>query len=82
MFFDCEKFNQDLSSWDTHQAELMYAMFSYATQFLGIGLEYWNTSNVSNMNGMFREAKAFNSNISGWDVHNVQDTANMVRCKT
>jgi surface protein len=28
----------------------------------------WNTSNVTNMEGMFAETGAFNQNLTGWDV--------------
>lgn len=79
MFRDCVKFNQELSSWDTRKAESMYAMFLYAPQFQGFGLENWDTSKTKLMNSMFREAKAFNGNLSGWDVRNVETMAAMVR---
>ena len=31
----------------------------------------WDVSSVSNMNGMFRDAASFNSDISNWDVSSV-----------
>jgi surface protein len=79
MFYGCELFDQDLSSWDTRRAEYMYSMYNYASRFRGVGLEYWITSKVNSMNSMFRETKAFDRNLSGWDVSNVRDMASMVR---
>jgi surface protein len=37
----------------------------------------WNTSNVTNMQGMFFECHNFNDDISGWDVSNVTDMGAM-----
>jgi surface protein len=37
----------------------------------------WNTSNVTNMQGMFVECYSFNDDISGWDVSNVTDMVGM-----
>ena len=37
----------------------------------------WNTSNVTNMQGMFVECYNFNDDISGWDVSNVTDMGAM-----
>ena len=46
----------------------------------GYGLEHfngdiskWNTSNVTDMEGMFWGADSFNQNINNWDVSNVTD---------
>ena len=40
-------------------------------------LGLWNTSSVTDMNGMFRGAYYFNQNISNWDVSNVTDMGRM-----
>lgn len=37
----------------------------------------WNTSNVTNMQGMFFECHSFNDDISGWDVSNVTEMGAM-----
>jgi surface protein len=39
----------------------------------------WNTSNVTDMNGMFGYAYVFNQPIGGWDTSNVTDMGNMFR---
>lgn len=50
----------------------------------GYGLEHfngdiskWNTSNVTDMEGMFWGADSFNQNINNWDVSNVTDMEGM-----
>ena len=39
-------------------------------------IELWDVSNVTNMNGLFKET-SFNSDISNWDVSNVTNMAGM-----
>ncbi|WP_235746322.1 DUF285 domain-containing protein [Mycoplasmopsis agalactiae] len=36
------------------------------------GIESWNTKNIMNTKGLFNNAQLFDSNISKWDVSNVQ----------
>lgn len=36
-------------------------------------IEYWDTSRVTRMNGLFNGEKRFNEDISRWDVSNVTD---------
>ena len=42
-----------------------------------IGLEDWDVSKVTNMNGMFSGCTHFNSDLSKWDVSNVKDMRSM-----
>ena len=42
-----------------------------------IGLEDWDVSEVTNMNGMFGGCINFNANLSNWDVSNVKDMHSM-----
>ena len=48
-----------------------------------IGLENWDVSEVTNMNGMFIGCTRFNSDLSKWDVSNVKSMICMFRgCQT
>ena len=47
-----------------------------------IGLEDWDVSKVTNMNGMFSGCTHFNSDLSNWDVSSVKDMGLMFsNCK-
>ena len=37
----------------------------------------WDVSNVTDMSDMFKDADAFNGDISGWNVDNVTDMSGM-----
>lgn len=41
------------------------------------GIEFWNTSNVANIDGMFAYANNFNQPIGGWNVSRVINMASM-----
>ncbi|WP_434342362.1 BspA family leucine-rich repeat surface protein [Mycoplasma capricolum] len=41
------------------------------------GIQYWNTSNVRNMSGMFYQAKNFNQQVGKWNTSNVTDMSYM-----
>jgi surface protein len=71
-----EKFNEDISRWNTSNAKSMNLMFLNALSF-NADLSQWDVSNVKDMFGMFLYAEKFNSNISGWDVSEVTDMAAM-----
>ena len=38
----------------------------------GNDIPYWNTSNVTNMNGMFQDSRYFNQPLNQWDTSNVK----------
>ena len=40
-------------------------------------IDNWNTANVTNMNGMFRDAYHFNQDISHWNTANVTNMSHM-----
>jgi surface protein len=70
LFFD-ERFNGDISSWDTSSVTSMWAMFRWATRFnQDIGV--WDTSSVTDMSAMFASATSFNQDIGGWDTSSVR----------
>jgi surface protein len=71
-----EKFNQDISSWDTSNVTNMRRMFFYALNF-NKSIELWDTSNVKDMRGMFTYAYSFNQDIGRWEVSNVNSMSSM-----
>ena len=42
-------------------------------------MSLWNTANVTNMYGMFQNARTFNSPIRNWDVSKVTDMRYMFK---
>ena len=52
MFYECEKFNCDISRWDVSNVERMDFMFNYCEKF-NCDLSHWDVSNVTNMANAF-----------------------------
>ena len=69
------KYNGDISMWDTSNVTNMYCMFSYS--FFNQPIGEWDVSNVTNMEDMFFEAWKFNQPIGEWDVSNVTNMHSM-----
>lgn len=46
------------------------------------GIESWDVSHVTNMEGMFQRAETFNADISQWDVSSVEDMCEMFEYAT
>lgn len=42
-------------------------------------IENWDTSQITNMNGLFKDYENFNGDISKWNTSNVTDMSNMFR---
>lgn len=56
---------------DTSRIDNMRWLFCDSKRKDFSGIESWDTSNVKNMVGMFRNAIYFNADISGWDTSKV-----------
>ncbi len=80
MFYGAKAFNQDISGWDVRGVKNMDSMFWGAEAYNnGDAALDWgdNTGLVESMSSMFREAKGFNQDISGWDVRGVKYMSGM-----
>ncbi len=65
---DNESLRIALVRWQTNRHE---AITKYGD------IQQWDTSNVTDMSGLFRDSKTFNEDISGWDTSNVVDMSYM-----
>jgi len=79
-FDDAIAFNQDISSWNTHNVTDMRYTFMDNNN-LGMTFNQpignWDTSNVTNMYDMFYGNKAFNQPIGSWNTSKVTDMGGM-----
>eukprot|EP00587_Corethron_hystrix_P003929 CAMPEP_0113318128 /NCGR_PEP_ID=MMETSP0010_2-20120614/12803_1 /TAXON_ID=216773 ORGANISM="Corethron hystrix, Strain 308" /NCGR_SAMPLE_ID=MMETSP0010_2 /ASSEMBLY_ACC=CAM_ASM_000155 /LENGTH=428 /DNA_ID=CAMNT_0000175333 /DNA_START=97 /DNA_END=1383 /DNA_ORIENTATION=- /assembly_acc=CAM_ASM_000155 len=71
-----QKFNDDISDWDTSAVTSMYGMFNQASAF-NQDISGWDTAKVTDMEAMFSSASAFNQDISDWDTAKVTVMASM-----
>ena len=71
-----EKFNGDISKWNTSNVTNMSFMFA-GTKNFNQPINTWNTSNVRDMRGMFQGADSFNQPLDNWNVSNVTDMSDM-----
>lgn len=71
MFQECKNFNGDLSSWKLPKITSLYLTFHKCSNFIGIGLENWDVSNINDISYAFSRCKSLNCDFSYWDVSNV-----------
>ncbi len=74
MFNGAAAFDQNLGNWTPTSCTSFSYMFNSAMAFQGLGLNNWSnhfTASNINMRGMFRNADAFNADITGWVTTNV-----------
>lgn len=76
MFWMADKFNWNISAWDTSGVTNMEHMFDTAVRF-NCDIGSWDVSNVENMYKMFNYASSFNQDISRWDLSSVKDVSKM-----
>ena len=52
MFFECEAFNQDISTWNVSKVTNMAYMFGFCNSF-NQDISKWDVSSVNNINYIF-----------------------------
>ena len=77
-FYGCSNLTTIGGIFDLTGTTNLGGMFSGCNSLTSVnGISSWDVSSVTNMNGMFNQATAFNQDISGWDVSNVTDMGSM-----
>ena len=76
LFRNNTSFNEDISSWDTHNVINMNQMFQNASAF-NQDIGHWDVSGVTSFQQMFMDATDFNQNIGSWDTASVTYMINM-----
>ena len=70
MFFNCSKFDGNISGWITDNVTDMSNMFRGANAF-NQNIGSWNTANVTSMSTMFQNAVKFNQPLTNWNTAKV-----------
>ena len=71
MFHQASAFNQNIGGWNMANVVNMKGMFSSATVFNNGGsssINTWDTSNATDIGGVFWGAKAFNQPVGNWNL--------------
>ena len=76
LFYEKNKFNDNINNWNTSNVSNMDGMFAKAYEF-NKPLNKWNTSQVTNMSNMFYTAESFNKPINNWNTSQVTDMSCM-----
>jgi surface protein len=76
-----EKFNPDLSLWNTSNVLHFFNTFFDQSAFMGTGLKFWTVSRAENFSEMFSGCASFVEAISFWNVENAVNMGSMfTRC--
>lgn len=76
LFYNRDKFDEDISQWDVSNVVDMSWMF-FGAQSFAQNLSSWNVTNVKSMFRMFDGAISFNSDIGSWTISNETRTNSM-----
>ncbi|MCG8701579.1 MAG: DUF285 domain-containing protein, partial [Bacteroidales bacterium] len=71
-FYNCNKFNGDISGWNVSTITSLSETFRAASSF-NQDISAWDVSNVTNMYSTFYNSNAFNQDLKEWDVSNVEN---------
>jgi surface protein len=73
LFRNAGQFNTDLSNWNVENVILLDNMFNGEFSFTGTGLSEWAVHNVLDMSFMCTNCTNFDSDLSKWNVSQVQN---------
>ena len=87
MFYGCRNLKEinGLENLDTSNVTIMTSMFSGYVGLISLDLTEWDTSKVTDMNGMFYRCNNLKEikGLENWDVSNVTNMSNMFsKCKS
>jgi surface protein len=80
LFYNSQTFNQDISNWDISNATYAGSLFQNAYAFNNGGNPLsWGskTSKLISIGDMFRNARSFNQDISGWQLSSIENMSSM-----
>jgi hypothetical protein len=70
-FRNTAKMNADLSGWSVAKVITLQEAFNSASEFVGTGLDSWNTASVTSLSHTFVKASGMNADLSKWSVAKV-----------
>jgi len=82
MFFNNYVINTDITGWDVSNVTNMESMFERATGLALYNYSGWTVGNVTNMKRMFARVNTLYSDLSTWDISNVNTMSGMFSLTT
>ena len=70
-FYHANKMNADLGGWSVGKVISLQETFNGASEFVGTGLDSWDTASVTSLSHTFVEASGINADLSKWSVAKV-----------